>query len=415
MAVYRYKAKRGPGEIVAGEVFAHSEHEAVDQITALGLAPIHVEEIRRAADGGPHTEPQMPRSGIFSPGKMRFSRKELDSFTLQLASLVKANVPILKALSLLCQQAETPALQWVSRQIHSQIGEGKMLSQALGQYPYIFNHLYIHLIQVGEKGGVLAPALEQLAVYRRKEMEIRQKIGAALIYPVFLFFAGFSTMVIMLTCFLPKLLVLFENMRGQLPFQTIVVMRLSRFFSRYWLLLGAFGLFAGYLFRRWRQSAGNKVLLDEWALRLPFLKKFILSVEVGCFSRTLYLLVKSGIPVCDGLEIATEALGNEALKVRLRRAREQVLNQGSRLSSGLQETGVFPLFAVNMIMVGEEGGKLDQSLQEISYAYEQEVEQGLKVIMSLLEPLLILIIGGMIGFIMFAMLLPVFNIGLGIK
>lgn len=429
MPIYIYKAKRGPAEIAEGQIEAVSQDEAVDKLNAMGLIPVSLTEERirhetviAPAEGGGMRQSQKgitcptarPPASPPPPAAMTLIGvriQDVDVFTRQLSSLIKAGVPVLKSLTLISQQTENRTLVKVTAELEKQIKDGMMLSEAMGRYPRLFNSLYVNMVKAGEKSGTLDDVLENLAEYRQKEEDIRQKLQAALAYPLLIVVLGIATVFVMLTFFLPKLTGLFQDMKQALPFSTRLLIKMSRFMAEnwHWVLIFLFLLTA--IFARTKEGSKKKLLFDFFKLRLPIVRKFIRTAEIARLTRTLALLLKNGISVCAGLELATNVLDNDALKAELKKAKDKVINQGCRLSDSLRTIKVFPLFAVSMIAVGEEGGKLEQSLSTIADLYERQTEQAIKIITSLLEPLLILIIGAIVGFIVFAMLMPVFNIG----
>ncbi len=406
MPTYVYKAKKGPVDIVNGQMEADSRNQAIDQLSKMGLFAVSVILQQQGTDVKQAAHSQNVRA-------IKIGSLDIDVFTRQLASLVKTGVPLLRALSLISRQTGNNALREVAGALETQVRDGKMLSGALAEYPVVFNNLYLNMVRAGEKSGALGDALFGLAEYRQKEQDIRQKIIAALAYPLLMVAVGIATIFIMLTFFLPKFIVLFEDMDQTLPLATRILIDLSKFMTVnwYWFLLSALATFV--MIGGAKPGGKKKMLVDFIKLRLPFVRTFIKNSEIARFSRTLSLLIKSGISVCDGLEFATEVLDNDSLKSRLRQARLDIINQGSSLNASLKNIDVFPDFALNMIAVGEESGKLEWSLKDISDVYEREVDQGIKIATTLLEPVLILIIGAFVGFIVFAMLLPVFNMGIG--
>jgi len=411
MQVYTYKAKKGPTEIVKGEIEAKSQEQAISKLEDMKLVPVSVVEkgISRLSDIGarlaPKTANRKPQTAI------RARTQDIDTFTRQLAGLVRASVPILRALSLISQQTENKVLRGVVSDLEEQVKDGKMLSEAMSKYPRIFNNLYLSMVKAGEKGGVLDEVLYKLSEHREKEQEVRQKIAAAIAYPALLVVVGIATVFVMLTFFLPKLLGLFENMNQELPIPTKILIGITGFMSNnwYWFVLAL--ILAIAIFGRVRPGSKKRLLLDMIKLHIPFMKKFEKNAEIAKFARTLGMLLKNGLAVYESLELATNTLDNDALRERLGQAGREIINQGSTLSYSLNKINIFPDFAVNMIAVGEEGGNLEQSLAEIANTYEKEIEQMIKIMTSLLEPLLILIVGAVVGFIVFAMLLPVFNMG----
>lgn len=414
MPTYIYKAKKGPKEVLQGEIEANSQDSAVSKLIETGLTPVSVVEKgtdRLSVEGGrpaPKTAARKPKTDVGAKSQ------EIDIFTRQLASLIKAGVPVLRALSLIVSQTQHKTLKEVVAELEHQIREGSLLSDSMSGYPRIFNSLYISMIKAGEKGGALEEVLYRLAEYREKEQELKRKIQAAITYPVFVVVVGAITVFIMLTFFLPKLAGLFESIQ-KLPLPTRILMGTSSFMhdNWYWFIMAFVLIWA--LLARGKAGSKKKFLIDFVTLRLPVMKDFVKNNEIAKFSRTLGLLLKNGISVHESLQLATDTLDNEALKDKLNLAKQEILNKGSTLSASLKKIDLFPVFAVNMIAVGEEGGHLEESLAEIANVYEREVEQSMKIMASLLEPILILIVGGIVGFIVFAMLLPIFNIGLGVK
>ena len=406
MPTYIYKAKKGPGEVVKGEIEADSEDHAVGKLERMELVPVTVVE-----KGGIEKEGPIPESRTPDIRSVGIRTRDMDIFTRQLASLVRASVPILRALSLISQQTENRALKNVVNDLKEQVKDGKALSEALQRYPRLFNNLYLSMVKSGEKGGVLDEVLYKLAEHREKEEELRRKILAAMAYPLLVIVVGLATIFAVLTFFLPKLTGLFESMRQTLPMPTKILIGISEFMSGnwHWFLIAL--VFVIAIFSRVKTGSKKKFLFDMVKLHLPFMRKFVKNAEIARFARTLALLLKSGLTVYESLHLATDTLDNDVLRERLRQAGREIVNQGSALSNSLKKINIFPDFAINMIAVGEEGGRLEGSLSEIANVYEKEVEQAIKIMTSLLEPLLILAVGVVVGFIVFAMLLPIFSIG----
>lgn len=406
MPIFIYKAKRGPDQIETGEVAAASLDEAVVHLEGMGLSPVTL--LEKNAGRGMREE----RRAMAAPLPSRRVRpKDVDTFTWQLASLVKASVPILRALSLISQQTESKSMKLVVDDLHARVKDGQTLSEGMRQYPHVFSHLYLSLIKSGEQGGVLYEVLYRIAEYREKEQAVARKIQAALAYPAVMACVGIGTVFVMLTVFMPKFISIFAHMKQSLPVPTQILIHVSRFVSENGIGFLIAAAFALVIFGRVRPSSKKKLLFDLMKLYIPFVREFVRHAEIAKFTRTLGLLLKNGLSAYEGLDLATDTLDNEALRGQLKRAGKEIVQQGSTLSSSLAKVKVFPVFAVNMIAVGEEGGRLEESLSGIAGAYEKEVEQAINVMTSLLEPILILMIGGIVGFIVFAMLLPIFDIG----
>lgn len=426
MSTYIYKAKKGPGEVIDGEIVAESKNDAVARIEGMGLVAISIAEKRLVSAGQgsseiveaigkgalqkERSEERKSAQGISS--SVRIKASDVDTFTYQLSCLVRASVSMLKGLSLLAQTTANKTFKHVINDIEMEVKGGSTLSAAMGKYQNIFDNLYLSAIRSGEKGGSLDEALRRLTEYREREREIRQKIQGALAYPVLLLLVGIGTIFVMLTYFLPKLMTLFENMKQTLPLPTKILMAASSFMSANWYWIVICAACGAFILARPKPGSKKKFLYDVLLLKMPFINRFISDGEISRFSRTLSLLLKNGISVHEALELATNTFNNAVLHDRLRGLSREVIERGSTLSGSLKETGVFPQFVINMIAVGEEAGRLDESLNEIAAVYEREIEQKVKIFTSLLEPMLILVIGGVVGFIVFAMLLPIFNMGL---
>lgn len=419
MPTFIYKAKRGPEKLETGEIIAVHLDDAVTKLEAMGLSPITIAE-RETAGARTARSAAVPADAAARPdAKSHFSgawfakvkARDIDTFTWQLASLVKASVPMLRALSLISQQTDNRALKAVVDDLHEQVKDGKTLSEGMLKHPQLFNNLYLSMVKSGEQGGILHEVLYRISEYREKEQAVLRKIQAALAYPAVMVVVGIGTVFVMLTVFMPKFIGIFATMKQSLPVPTRVLIGMSHFMSKNWIGFLIAIAFIAVIFGRVKPSSRKKFVFDLVKLHIPFVREFIRNAEIAKFARTLGILLKNGLSVYDSLSLATDTLDNDALRTQLKQAGQDIVQQGATLSSSLSKIKVFPNFAVNMIAVGEESGKLEESLSGIAGAYEKEVEQAIGVMTSLLEPLLILVIGGVIGFIVFALLLPIFNIG----
>jgi type II secretory pathway component PulF len=412
MPKYIYKAKKGPEEIISGVIEAVSQEDAINRIVDLGAVPISVIE----EGAGPQRSlslrvEERKRVSLFKEIFGKINDRDINVFTRQLTSLVKANVPLLKSLFLISEQTENKMLESVISDLVERVRKGAMLSEAMSEHPKVFDKLYLSMILSGEKGGALYEVLCNLADYREREMELKREIQAAAAYPLFMGTMGIATIFVMFTFFLPKLIGLFENMRQALPLPTVILIGITKFASGnwYWFLLVV--ILGILLLGKGRQGGKRKFFLDLIKLHMPFMKKLVMNAEISRFAKTLGLLFKNGIPFYEGLGLAASTLDNDALRANLLRAGEEIVSQGLSLSASFKKLNVFPNFVINMISVGEESGRLDESLAEIASVYDKEVTQSMKIMTSLLEPLLIVIVGSVVGFIVFAMLLPLFNLG----
>ncbi len=414
MPVYNFTAKKGTTEIVKSSLEAESQDKAVTMIEAMGLFPIKV--VEKASESAP-VQSQENASPNIQPKRegmrvsIKVSARDMDAMMWQLASLMKSNIPLLRAMALIANQTKNRSLKAVVSDMENHIRDGELLSGAMSKYPELFTNLTTSMIRAGEKSGSLDEVLHKLAGYREREQEIRRKIQAALAYPAIVVVAGIGTIFLMFTYFLPKLLKLFSGMKQELPLPTKILIAVTNFMSHYWWVFVIGFLFLIALVGKTKSGSRKKAIFDMITLRIPLINEFIKTSEIARFSRSLGLLLKNGIPVYESIELASNTLDNQALKDRLTESSAAILNQGCTISESFKRSGVFPEFMINMIAVGEESGRLEASLSEIANAYEKEVEQTIKVMTSLIEPILILVVGGFVGFIVFAMLLPILNMG----
>jgi type II secretory pathway component PulF len=405
MRSFIFQAKQGPDGVIDVKVAAETKEEAVQKIEAMGYVPIRLTE----KIDSPNQPVTLGR--LILSGWNRIARKNIGIFTWQFASLLRAGVPVLQSLTLLAQQSGDKIWREMIENLEREIRAGKILSDALRNYPQYFDVLYIGLVRAGEKSGTLDQVLQELADHLQKQQALRQQIQAALAYPLLMLTVGLGTIFIILVFFLPRLTDLFADMGETLPLPTRILLAVSHFTAQYWHWLLAFAAMIVLLFARVKHGTRRKFLMDWIKLRVHFVRHLVSQAEILRFSRTLSLVLANGIPAFEGFELARATVDNEAFRDCLEKAGKRIVNDGATLSASLAETGVFPPLALSMIVVGETSGRLEQALMELANSCEREINQNFRVIMSLLEPLLILLIGGVVGFIVFAVLLPVFNIG----
>jgi type II secretory pathway component PulF len=399
--IYKYRAKKGPEDIVDGTIEASSEKEAIEKVSQMGYIPIHIEKFSPAV-AEPH---------LISEGKLhgKIKSRETTIFSRQLASLLKSGVPILNALNIIREQSENPHLKYILHSIHNEIKEGATFSSVLAKYPNIFSSLYVAMIRTGEDTGGLPEVLLRIADYRMKQEDMLSRFRMALAYPILMAIVGLATVVFMLTFVMPRLMGIFVNLGEKLPLPTRILISISQGLrsSWFWIIL----IFATIILiiRRQAKTKTGKISLSIFKLHLPILGNFILKAELSRFSRTLELLIKNGIPILKAIDIAIPVLENEVIKNQLRQSYKQ-LEQGGSFGRSLKNSKVFPLFMSNLITVGEESGKLDEALAEVASSYERDTDEAMRIMASLLEPLMILGMGLIVGFIVVAMLLPIFEI-----
>ena len=400
MPIYRYRAKKGPQEIIESRIQAQSEAEAIDKINQIGLIPIRIEE-EYSTTSAKTSYPNKPKGKVPS--------REVTIFSRELASLLKSGVPILAALNIISEQSESIHLKNTLRIIHDAVKDGSTFSAVLSMHPQIFSSLYVAMIRSGEDSGALAAVLLRIADYRSKQEEMLSRFRMALAYPVLMAIVGLGTVIFMLTFVMPRLMKIFINLGQDLPLPTKILIFTSNGLRQwgFWIILILALIIL--IFRRQMRSKTGRISLSLLKLHLPLYGKFTLKAELARFSRTLELLIKNGIPILQAMDIATPVLENEIIKNQLSKSYKE-LEQGGSLGRSLRNSRLFPLFMTNLIIVGEESGKLDEALSEIASSYERDTDESMRIMASLLEPLMILAMGLIVGFIVVAMLLPIFQI-----
>jgi type II secretory pathway component PulF len=405
MPTFAYKAKHGPGKTLDGRIVAESQIAAVNRLESMGYSPVWIEEV---------TPGQPARQGR-RRGRSRIGSREVTVFTRQLAGLLRAGVPILRALTTIQQQNDNAAFRLVLMEVVGSVRDGEMLSGALCHYPGLFPELYVNMVKSGESAGMLEEVLLRLAEARESDDELRSRVVSALAYPILVLAVGIVSVFVILTFFLPRIVHLFEGMAGTLPLPTRVVLVVSGFFAGYWgWILAAMALVA-LVVKRGLANEGGRLAMDRAVLRLPLVGRFARDTDIVRFARTLALLVRAGIPVERSLNLGGNTLANRQLRAAVLTAADETVQQGTTIASGFKRQQEIPAFVTSMVAVGEESGRLDDVLTEVATFYQRELDRDLRLVTTLLEPALILVVGVIVGLIIFAMLLPIFQIGQSVR
>ena len=400
MPIFEYKAKKKNAETVLGEIFAETKEDAIEKVHQLDLVPIFLKE--KGSSGG-------SSSSLEVVSNRRLSRKKIYFFTRQMTSLLKGGVPILKALEIIASQAKDPQYHNVVQFIYRGIRDGRPFSDCLAEHPKIFSSFYISMVKAGEESGRLKEILMDIANYLRAQEEMTGKIRMAMTYPLFMLVLGIGTVFFILTSVMPPLAALFVNLGQTLPLPTIIVMQISAFCVKWWGMMLVALFLLGLTIRQWQQTPGGRMAISQLKLSLPGLNDFWLKVELARFCRSLQLLLKSGISIVRALQLSVPVIDNQLIQKQLGKCQEDLV-AGRSLSQSLQQAKLIPPMVAQLIMVGEEAGSLSETLEDIGESYEQETNEIIKLMTTLLEPLMILIVGAMVGFIVMAMLLPIFQL-----
>ncbi len=429
MSAFRYQAIAGDGAPVNGVIEADDRRSALQLLGRRGLYPSQLESSRSPVSGPAAAAPSpKPLSSsattpLASPASARISgwpfggsvrRKDITAFSRQMASLVGASIPIPQALEGLGDEEENPNLRAVLRELSSAVRTGASFSGALAAQPRHFSSLYVSMVRVGEEAGALPGVMNDLADLLENEAEVQSEVVAAVSYPLFVLTFGILTVVILITVVLPKLFTMLQEMIQVLPLPTLILLSVSGFFNRYWwvVLLGGIGGAVGL--RAYIRTAAGAEMFDFLKLRIPILGGMFRAAALGRFARTLGTLVKSGISLLPALKIVEATIGNLIMARQIAQAAEET-RSGASLAGSLRKLGIFPKSVIQMIAVGEETGKLDEMLLKVALIEERHLRSRTKTVISLLAPILILAVGALVGFMVLAILLPIFKMSRGFQ
>lgn len=408
MNAFRYQAIEATGTPVSGVVEADDRKSALQLLGKRGLFPSSLEVCPAGSEAASNlaAAPENPALG-FRFGR-RIRRKEITAFTREMSALLGAAIPIPQALEGLGQEEENSALKQVVLQLSESVRKGAALSAALDEHPRLFSKLYVSMVRVGEEAGVLPRVMADLAQLLEHEDEVRGEVVAAVSYPVFVLAFGIFTVTMLLTLVLPRLFGMLKEMLKILPLPTLILLKVSEFLHHYWLAIvvllpAAIG--GLYWFLRTPQGAE---LWDRTKLRLPVMGGVFRAAALGRFARTLGVLAKSGVSLLPALKIVENTIGNLVLARQIARVAEETRG-GDSLATPLRKLGIFPRTAIQMIAVGEETGRLDEMLLKVADIEERHMRARTRTLISLLGPALILVVGALVGFMVIALLLPIFK------
>ncbi len=398
MPEYRYRAKEGPEKMVEGLVEAPTEMAALEKISARGYVPVKIWI----------DEKETAKPSIRAATTRRQSNSWVFLFSNHLARLVKAGVPILKAMQLLSTHEKDRGVRASLESIEREIREGKTLARAMENCPGLFPSMYVSVIRAGEAGGNLHQALLRMAVYFKKQDELSSKVRRAMAYPAVLAFAGLGSVLFIITFLVPRLEKVFAGIGRELPLVTRMVLNLGSFMQHYGIYITAL-LFILFFFlpRLLRERLGRE-RLDSIKLKIPFFGSLTVKIEFSRFSRTLNLCFSNGLSLLDAMRISIPAVGNSAVRKALEECYQSV-EKGGSFGAALKKHALFSDLTSSLISVGEESGRVEETLIEIADVYDQEVDDLLIYATTFLEPIMILLVGGIIGFIVMAVLLPIFE------
>lgn len=389
MAQFDYTARTKTGALQRGTLTATNRGAALTSLTSQSLTPVLVKESR--AGKGLNFD-------LFGKGgKVKLKDKVI--FSRQLATMVNAGVPIVQALTILREQAsDSKRMQTALTDATKRVEAGGTLADALAQHPDIFSNIYVNMVRAGEAGGILDDVLERLATQQEKDAEIVGKVKGAMTYPAVILVVTVIAFFFIMTVIVPKLSAIFDSLGGKLPIYTRVLLATSNFMTHFWYILVGVSVALIVSFNRFHHTASGKRMVDRLLVKSPIIGPIIIKVNVARFARTFSSLLSSGISVIEALNSTRSALNNDMFKEALDRVAEAVKN-GKSISEPLRDSKLFPLIVAQMSQVGEETGKLDEILMKVAQFYEREVDSVIAGISSIIEPLIIIVLGAMIGLI----------------
>jgi len=397
MPIFLYQGKSRQGRRYRGEILADDSREAARFLRKQEILATSIRE-----------KPAPISLNIFSSWRRRVHIRELVVFTLQFATLVKAGVPLLQGLTTLAQHSSDLVLRDILHDVTQRVKAGNSLGASLQAHPEVFSSWYVGMVEAGETSGMLDITLQRLADSLEKHLKLMSQVRAALVYPLVVLVVAISVLAVLVMWVIPMFGPLFTDFGDALPWPTAVVLQASAFMNSNFLLLLSLGLGGGFLLKKILNTDSGQAYQEQLLLKLPLMGAVLLKTAVVHFSRTLSGLLRSGVPILEGLTLAGRTSGLRRLEHALRDAQRSV-GEGHSLADPLLASGVLPPFVTEMVRVGESTGSLDTTLEKVADLYEQEVSRDILSLTALIEPLIIVVLGIGIGFIVVAMYLPIFN------
>jgi len=394
---YNYRVRDGQGKLVSGTLAGDSEALVLTRLREMGYVPIKVEQKREG----------MGREITLRPGHVK--RKDLAIFTRQFATMVNSGLPILRAMTILANQTESKALSKAVADVRVDVEQGSSLSAALAKHPKAFNNLYVAMVRSGETGGVLDAVLLRLADQIEREVELRQTIRSAMTYPVVVVIFVTLILMAMLLFIVPQFQNIYTQLGGTLPIPTRILLAVSNGVRHLWWLVILATIGAVFAFKRYKKTAKGRARIDALKLKVPIFGPLFHKVALSRFSSTLSVLLRSGVPILQSLDIVSETVNNDVLSKAVGDVQTSV-KEGESIARPLGSHAVFPPMVVQMLAVGEETGAVDTMLEKVAQFYDSEVKASVDALTSIIEPVLIAIVGACVGMAVIALYLPMFNL-----
>ncbi|QKJ65914.1 type II secretion system F family protein [Deefgea piscis] len=389
---YHWKGKDRTGKAVSGEMRASGEAVVKTTLRRQGINIASVKKVR-------------------VPAGRKITELDIAMFTRQLATMLKSGVPLLTAFDIVAKGHGNPSVTKLLLDIKTDIETGSSLTQAFRKHPLQFDALYCNLVQAGEQAGILDALLARLATYKEKILGVKKKIKSAMFYPTAVIVAAFVITAVIMIFVIPAFKDLFSSFGADLPAPTLMVMAMSDFFVSYWFLIFG-GIFGGFwlFMNAWRRSEAMQIFMDRLILKLPIFGEIVKNATIARWTRTLATMFAAGVPLVESLESVGGAAGNYIYKIATKKIQSEV-STGTSLTVAMQNANVFPNMVMQMTSIGEESGSLDAMLSKVADYYEEEVDNAVEALSSLMEPIIMVVLGTLIGGLVVAMYLPIFKMG----
>ena len=398
MAQFKYIARNTAGRTIEGVIEAPAQKSASDKLRSQRFTVTSLSEIKTGED-------ILARINPFKPG---VKSKDLVIFSRQLATLVSAGVPIVQGLNILTDQIQSVVFKQIITAIRTDIESGIGIADSMKKHPKAFSELYVSMIRAGETGGVLDAILERLSTYLESAEELRGKVKGAMVYPLVICGVASVVTLFLLIAVIPTFKNVFASFGGELPLPTRILLSFSDFLSHQFLFLAIIPVGLYILLKQWYKTEKGVETIDRLLIHLPAFGDLLTKVAVSKFTRTLGTLIKSGVPILQALDTVAKTSGNKVVEMAIMKARESI-REGEKIADPLKLSGIFPPMVIQMVSVGEETGNLEIMLSKIADFYDQEVDTAVKAMTSLIEPVIICVMGVVIGAIVICMFLPIFK------
>jgi len=402
MTLFSYKVRSPQGNVLMGSMEASEQRMVIDRLRRQRFIVLEIGEIKKNA-----LKDVLDSINFL---KKRVRQKDLVLFSRQLSTLIGAGVPIVQGLTILLDQIDNPAFKKVITSVREDIESGTSITEALGRHPTVFGELYVNMVRAGELGGILDAILERLSGYLEAAARLRGKIKSAMVYPAVISLVACAVTSFLIIVVVPAFVKIFQQAGAELPLPTRMLLMFSDFLKRYiiFLIIGLIVFIVGL--RQYYKTEAGSMRIDTMLLRVPIFGILLRKIAVAKFTRTFGTLVKSGVPILQALETVAKTSGNRVVEKAVLQAKEAI-REGERISEPLRTSGVFPPMVTQMISVGEETGNLDAMLAKIAEFYEQEVDAAVSALTSMIEPVVVVFMGVIIGAIAISMYMPMFQLG----